>query len=198
MMELLIATKNKGKISEISEKLSKLQIKLKNLLDFPNLEEPAETGESFSENAILKAKSYALQTGLWALADDSGLEVEGLGGKPGIFSARYAGEKASDEENIRKLLHELKGIENRKARFVCVMALCNEKGETKFLAEGVCNGIITSEPRGKNGFGYDPIFIPDGFESTFGELSVEIKQQISHRAEALKKIISFLCNFTAL
>ncbi len=198
MMELLIATKNKGKISEICEKLSRLQIKLKNLSDFPNLEEPAETGESFSENAILKAKSYALQTGLWSLADDSGLEVESLGGKPGIFSARYAGEKASDEENIRKLLHELEGVENRKARFVCVMALCNEKGKIKFLAEGVCSGIITSEPRGNNGFGYDPIFIPDGFESTFGELSVEIKQQISHRAEALKKIISFLCNFTAL
>ncbi|RMH35185.1 MAG: XTP/dITP diphosphatase [Acidobacteria bacterium] len=198
MMELLIGTRNKGKILEISEKLSGLPIRVRNLSEFSGLEEPVENGKSFTENACLKARSYALQTGLWALADDSGLEVESLNGRPGVFSARYAGEKASDEENIRKLLHELKGIENRKARFVCVMALCDEKGNLKFLAEGVCSGMIANEPKGKNGFGYDPVFIPDGFENTFGELSAEIKQKISHRAEALKKIISFLSDFTAV
>jgi len=198
MIELLIGTKNQGKVSEISEKLRGLQIKLKSLQDFPDLEEPLETGKSFEENAILKARSYALQTGLLTLADDSGLEVEALEGEPGVFSARYAGEKATDQDNISKLLDKLQNIENRKARFVCVMVLCDGKGEIQHLAKGICNGIIATEPRGKNGFGYDPIFIPDGFESTFGELSSNVKQKISHRAKALKKIVSFLRCFTVI
>ncbi len=141
-----------------------------------------------------------MQTGFWSLADDSGLEVEALGGAPGVFSARYAGENATDREKIAKLLHELNETQDRRrlARFVCAMAISDEKGEIKFLTEGICNGKIALSPSGTNGFGYDPIFIPDDFEQTFGELSDEIKQKISHRARATEKIIPFLRGFYAV
>lgn len=195
-MEILIATKNKGKIKELKGLLKNSPITLRSLGEFPDIIEVEETGETFAENAILKAKSYALQTGLWALADDSGLEVEALGGKPGVLSARFAGEgeKSSDEKNIIKLLEELAKTKNvgRFARFFCAMAISDENGDIKFLAEGICNGKIAVSPSGTNGFGYDPIFVPEGFEQTFGELSDEIKQKISHRARALEKIIAFL------
>ncbi len=133
------------------------------------------------------------------MADDSGLEVEALDGAPGVFSSRYAGENATDEERIAKLLHELNKTQNnkRRAKFICAMAISNENGKIKFLANGVCNGRIALTSSGTNGFGYDPIFIPDGFEYTFGELSKEIKQKISHRARATIKIIRFLRSFTA-
>lgn len=198
MLELLVGTGNKGKFLEIADKFSDLPIQLKSLKDFPSILEPEETGKTFAENAILKARSYALQTGLWTLADDSGLEVEALGGAPGIFSARFASIGAKDEENIEKLLKELQEKRNRSARFVCVMAVVDDRGELRFLAEGFCNGIIIDEPRGKNGFGYDPIFVPSGFDKTFAELSLEEKQRISHRAEALKKIICFFRDFIGL
>lgn len=198
MPEILIATKNANKTKELKELLSNSDFILKDLNEIPNIREAAETGKTFSENAILKAASYALQTKMWALADDSGLEVEALDGAPGVFSARYAGEFATDEERIAKLLQELNGVfYERQARFVCAMAVSDEKGEIKFLAEGVCDGKIAVNPSGTNGFGYDPIFIPDGFEQTFGELSIEIKQKISHRARAIEKIIRFLGDFTA-
>jgi XTP/dITP diphosphohydrolase len=137
---------------------------------------------------------------LWALADDSGLEVAALDGAPGIFSARYAGENANDREKINKLLRKLneKQPAERFARFVCAMAIADEKGEIKFVAEGVCDGRISLEPRGNNGFGYDPIFIPEEFNETFGELSNDIKRQISHRARAFKQIIQYLRYFHAL
>jgi XTP/dITP diphosphohydrolase len=200
-LELLIATKNAGKITELKLLLAPddLPITLRSLRDFPNVVEPEETGSSFAENAVLKAKYYALQTKLSALADDSGLEVSALGGAPGVFSARYAGENATDAEKIEKLLNELKKIpdESRAARFVCAMAIADEKGEIKYLTEGVCSGKISVKPSGKNGFGYDPVFIPEGFHETFGELSNEIKQQISHRARATEKIIAYLRGFTA-
>ncbi|CAN5704535.1 XTP/dITP diphosphatase [soil metagenome] len=198
MLELLAATKNAGKIKELKESLLNLHICFRDLNEFPNVIEVEETGGTFTENAVLKAQSYALQTKLWALADDSGLEVEALGGAPGVFSARYAGENATNEEKIIKLLQELnKTREERNARFVCAIAISDEKGEIRFLANGVCAGKIALTPSGTNGFGYDPIFIPDGFEQTFGELSSKTKQKISHRARAIKKIIRYLRDFIA-
>lgn len=197
MLELLVATKNAGKVKELGELLKDLPVRLLGLNDFPNTIEPEETGATFNENAVLKAKSYARQTGGWALADDSGLEVEALNNAPGVFSARYAGETATDEKRIEKLLTELNGIENRAARFVCAMAIADETGEIKFVAEGICGGKIALAASGVNGFGYDPVFIPDGFSATFGELPGGIKQQISHRARATLKIIQYLRHFYA-
>lgn len=199
-MKLLVGTNNRGKIAELNELLTVLPVQLSALIDFENISDVAETGKTFAENAILKASSYALQTGFWSLSDDSGLEVEALNGAPGVFSARYAGEKASDQERMLKLLAELAETNDnlRRARFVCAMALSDKKGEIKFLAEGVCNGTIAFEPRGTKGFGYDPLFIPDGYEQTFGELSSTVKQKISHRARAIEKIMRFLHTFTTL
>lgn len=192
--QLVVATNNAEKIREIKNLLADLPLSLRSLGEFPKIVEVEETGATFAENARLKAQGYALQTKLWALADDSGLEVEALGGAPGLFSARYAGENAGDDEKIKKLLLELNdtGDENRRAQFVCAMALADENGEVKFLAEGVCRGRIAVTPSGQNGFGYDPIFIPDGFSQTLGELSSATKQQISHRARAAEKIIQYL------
>jgi XTP/dITP diphosphohydrolase len=198
-IELLIATKNEGKIREIQQLLGNLPVTLRSLNDFPAVSEPEENGQTFAENAALKARFYSQHANIWSLADDSGLEVEALGGAPGVFSARYAGETASDAERIEKLLSELKdlGNKNRCARFVCSMAVSDEKGEIRFVAEGVCNGRITTQSHGKNGFGYDPVFVPEGFAETFGELSGDIKQQISHRARAVNKIIEYLRGFIA-
>lgn len=198
-MKLVVGTNNAGKIKELNELLADLPVGISGLNEFENVYDVEETGTTFEENAVLKANSYALQTGCWALSDDSGLEVEALGGAPGVYSARYAGEGAGNDERINKLLGELAktGSESRRARFVCVMALADETGEIKFLAEGVCDGVIADQPRGANGFGYDPIFIPEGFEETFGELSSTVKREISHRARAIQKIIRFLRDFTA-
>ena len=195
--EILAATGNSGKIRELKDFLTELDLRLRSLTEFSQVVEAEETGATFIENAVLKAKSYALQTNLWTLADDSGLEVDALDGAPGIFSARYAGQNATDEEKIAKLLQELNDLPNaeRGARFACAMAVSDENGEIKFSAEGICRGRIALFPSGRNGFGYDPIFIPDGFDQTFGELSVEIKRKISHRAQAIAKIIQFLHGF---
>ncbi len=192
--QLLIATKNSGKIKELKELLGELPLRLRGLSEFSDVADVIETGVTFAENAVLKAQSYALQTGFWALADDSGLEVEALGGAPGVFSARYAGENADDAEKIQKLLEELGKThdEQRLARFVCAMAIADEKGEIKFLTEGSCNGKIALTPKGSNGFGYDPIFVPRNFDQTFGELPSEEKRKISHRARATNKIIRYL------
>jgi XTP/dITP diphosphohydrolase len=199
-MKLVVGTYNAGKIKELNELLDGSPVEFFGLKSFENIADVAETGAVFEENAVLKAKSYALQTGFWALSDDSGLEVDALGGAPGVYSARYAGETAGDAERIEKLLKELAetGDKERRARFVCVMAVSDEKGEIRYLAEGVCDGKIAEEPRGANGFGYDPIFVPEGFEQTFGELSSTVKGEISHRARAIKKIIRFLRIFTTL
>jgi XTP/dITP diphosphohydrolase len=200
-MQILIATKNNGKIRELKDFLADLPIRLRSLNEFADVVEAAETGATFAENAVLKAQSYGLQTGIWALADDSGLEVEALGGAPGIFSARYGGENTDYAEKIKKLLQELSETQDkeRQARFVCAMAISNEKGEIKFLTEDVCHGKIALTPRGTNGFGYDPIFVPRNFEQTFGELPDETKRKISHRAKAINKIIRYLRdNYTNL
>lgn len=193
--QLLIATGNAGKIREMEELLADLPLILRGLKEFPDVAEVEETGATFEENAVLKAGGYALQTGLWTVADDSGLEVEALDGAPGVFSARYAGENASDAEKIAKLLGEMKNATGRRARFVCSVAVADEKGSIKFLADGECAGRIALTASGTKGFGYDPIFVPDGYRETFGELSGDIKRQISHRARAMKKIIQYLRAF---
>ncbi len=199
MQNLLIATKNIGKIKELKELMANLPLQITDLSKFQSVTEPEETGATFAENAVLKARYYSKETGLWALADDSGLEVEALNNAPGIFSARYAGKGATDTKRIKKLLRELNetGNEERRARFVCAMAISDKNGAIKFTAEGICDGRIAFAASGANGFGYDPVFIPDGFSETFGELAGEIKQQISHRARAMAKIIQYLRGFYA-
>src|SRR5688572_106447 len=154
-MELLVATRNQGKITELRELLADLPVRLRGLDEFPQIADVEETGETFAENAFLKARSYAKETGLYALADDSGLEVAALGGAPGVFSARYAGEAASNTEKISKLLDELSktGDSERLARFVCVMAFAGKSGEIIHFEEGFCTGRIAGTPAGTKGFG---------------------------------------------
>lgn len=192
MKTLLIATKNHGKGVELSEMLSDLPIHIVSLNDFPGVEGVAETGSSFSENARLKASGYAAATGLTALADDSGLEVDALGGRPGINSARYGGEATDYKYKITALLAAMDASENRRARFVSALAISGPDGNILFETQGVCTGIITDSPRGTGGFGYDPVFVPDSYDLTFGELDGSVKRQISHRARAFRQIIPFL------
>ncbi|MCD6319988.1 MAG: XTP/dITP diphosphatase [Candidatus Desulfofervidaceae bacterium] len=189
-MKLVLATKNKGKIVEIVEIIADLpQIEVLSIADFPELPPIEETGKNFKENAILKAKTVARFTGHWTLADDSGLTVAYLNGAPGIYSARYAGENATDEENNAKLLAVLKDVpmEKRQAAFVCVMALCSPGGEC-YTCEGRCEGLIALAPKGSHGFGYDPLFYVPAYGKTMAELGPEVKNKISHRAAALKQL----------
>lgn len=195
-MKIVIASRNKKKIEELKRILEGLNIKLLSIDDFPHLEEVVEDGRTFEENALKKAKYVCDETGLPALADDSGLEVEALEGKPGVRSARYAGENATDEDNIKKLLMEMERIsnDNRRARFVCCIALVLPKGDEKIFW-GYVNGMITTQPRGNLGFGYDPIFIPEGYTLTFAEMLPEEKDKISHRKKALDKLKAYLVKF---
>lgn len=197
MLELLIATGNKGKIAEIGQLLDGQAFVVKGLSDFPAIVEVEETGNTFAENAILKARGYAMQSGLFSLAEDSGLEIEALNNGPGIFSARYGGENTNYREKIRLVLAELEktGDQKRRARFVCAMALAGPDGKIIHISEGACHGTIASQPRGTGGFGYDPVFVPDGFSGTFGELAEGLKQQISHRKRAIDGIMPFLLDF---
>lgn len=189
--DLLIATTNLGKMQEIRETLKDLELEIKSLKDFPEIEPPLETGKTFFENALLKARYYAEKTGLLALADDSGLEVLALGGAPGIHSARFAGSDATDEKNYLKLLELMKDLpeEKRTARFVCVMVCYHPSGQY-ITGEGIWEGKISFAPRGEYGFGYDPVFLVKefNFEKTAAELPLEIKNQLSHRAKALKEL----------
>lgn len=187
LFELLIATRNAGKVREIVLSLARLPLRLRTLHEFAHITEVDETGRTFAENAALKARSYAAQTGLPTLADDSGLEVAALDGAPGIFSARYGGEAASDAERIARLLADIARANDRKRRaaFVCVLAIVDPQKDSLQMWTGRCAGRIAPAPRGGNGFGYDPVFIPDGYALTFGELGVDVKQRISHRAHAL-------------
>ncbi len=194
--ELLIATGNKGKIAELQLLLASLPLCLRSLAEFPGVAEVEETGTTFSDNAILKASAYAGQTGLWALADDSGLEVDALNGAPGVFSARYGGAGLTDGERLERLLEELSlcAPQERRARFVSVIAIADPQGQIVNISMGECEGQIARAPRGTGGFGYDPVFVPDGYGQTFGELPPEIKQNISHRALALQAARTFLLN----
>ena len=191
---ILIATRNPGKVKEITFILEDSGWSFSSLQEFENVESPEENGATYSENAIVKARCYALATGMHALADDSGLEVEALAGAPGVFSARYAGENASDAERRELLLSELEKTDDkdRRARFVSVVAIASPDGAILNLSEGRCEGIITTVPRGTGGFGYDPLFIPDGYDQTFAELPENVKNRISHRARALMKTNDFL------
>src|SRR5689334_10530658 len=193
---LLLGTRNPGKIHEIKLILGDIAFDLCSLNDFPNVAVAPEDADTYAENAISKAQFYARETGIVALADDSGLEVEALGGAPGVLSARYAGEHATDADRRNLLLSELTKVselsnprsDNRRARFVCAIAIATADGEVLNLSEGVCDGTITYAPRGTSGFGYDPLFVPDGYKQTFAELSDEVKNHISHRARALLKL----------
>ncbi|HEY3252135.1 MAG TPA: XTP/dITP diphosphatase [Ignavibacteria bacterium] len=192
MKKLFIASKNKGKISEIKSSLDGMEIELFSILNKPEILGIAETGKTFEENAWIKAKTVHDIVNIPVLADDSGLEVEYLKGAPGVYSSRYAGGNASDDDNCQKLLAELKDVDlsNRKARFRCVIIYYD--GASKNIFEGVCKGHIIDRKRGERGFGYDPLFVPDGYSETFGELDDELKNKISHRGKALEKFREYL------
>ncbi|MBX7054471.1 MAG: RdgB/HAM1 family non-canonical purine NTP pyrophosphatase [Pyrinomonadaceae bacterium] len=197
---LTVATLNQGKLDELIALLNGLPIELASLRSLGNAVEVDETGSTFAENAVLKASGYARITSTFTLADDSGLEVAALGGRPGVLSARYGGADSGFDRKMAMILAELagSGSEDRRARFVCSMAIADPAGNIVHTAEGVCTGIIAAEPLGKGGFGYDPIFIPEGHDRTFGQLSPADKHQISHRARALAEIIPFLRDNSAL
>lgn len=194
MQTLLLGTRNPGKVREIESILADSGWSFSSLQAFPDVDTPAETGATYADNAILKARFYAKATGMCALADDSGLEVEALGGAPGVFSARYAGENASDADRRALLLSALAKIPdvNRRARFVSVVAISDANGLVLNVAEGICEGTITLSPRGDGGFGYDQLFIPNGDTETFAELPEAVKNHISHRALALINTRNFL------
>ena len=191
---LLLGTRNPGKLKEIVSILADPDLCFCSLQEFEDEESAEENGQTYAENAITKARFYATATGLWALADDSGLEVEALGGAPGVFSAGYAGDNATDADRRELLLSELgkTGDKDRRAYFVAVVAIANGDGEILNVSEGICEGRITFAPRGEGGFGYDPLFIPDGYDQTFAELPESVKNVISHRARALTKTRHFL------
>ncbi len=184
---LVIATRNKAKTAEIRALLRDFPVDIKDVTDFGPIPEPVEDGETFDDNAYKKAHFTARVLGLPALADDSGLEVEALGGAPGVHSARYAGPHATDEQNYLKLLDEMKGVKNRKARFVCVLSLAVPTGPA-LTYEAFCEGEITHEPRGNQGFGYDPVFYYPPLGKTFAEMSLEEKSSVSHRGKALSEL----------
>ncbi|GED02653.1 non-canonical purine NTP pyrophosphatase [Bacillus atrophaeus] len=193
MKEAIIATHNPGKVKEFKDILAPKGYDVKSLADIGFLEEIEETGHTFEENAVLKAEAVAKAVNKMVIADDSGLSVDNLGGSPGVYSARYAGEQKDDTANINKVLQELKGIEKeqRTARFRCALAVSIPGEETKTV-EGHVEGYIAEEPKGENGFGYDPIFIVKDKDKTMAELTSDEKNKISHRANALKKLSQLL------
>ncbi|OAS84891.1 MULTISPECIES: XTP/dITP diphosphatase [Metabacillus] len=194
MKEIIIATKNQGKVKEFEALLAPIGFRVQSLLDYPDSIDVEETGKSFEENAILKAEAIAMHYQRMTIADDSGLAIDYLGGKPGIFSARYAGPDKNDQSNINKVLEDLSDVhalEDRSARFICALAISIPGEKTKTVV-GTCEGYIATEPQGENGFGYDPIFILKNRNQTMANLTKEEKNQISHRAVALKKVIEVI------
>jgi len=194
MTRLVLASSNAGKLRELSALLAPLGHELvpQSALGFDS---PPETGTTFVENALLKARHASRLAHLPALADDSGIEVDALGGRPGVYSARYAGEGASDTQNLQKLLAELQGVsdERRTARYQCVIALVRKADDpAPLIAEGAWEGRILQAPRGSHGFGYDPIFLPAGLQLTAAELSAHDKNAVSHRGKALKALVAQL------
>jgi len=187
LITLVLATSNKGKTSEIRDLLKDFPVNIKNLDDFGQLPEVEEDGDTFDENAYKKSSFTARILGLPALSDDSGLLVEALGGAPGIHSARYAGENATDEQKRVKLLHEMEGITDRKAAFECVISISVPTGYA-LTYEARCEGLIASEPAGSNGFGYDPVFYYPPLKKTFAEITMGEKSHVSHRGKALREL----------
>ncbi|WP_019376776.1 XTP/dITP diphosphatase [Virgibacillus halodenitrificans] len=196
MKEIIIATKNKGKAEEFKSFFGKYGISIKSLLDFQEvMPDVEETGITFKENAALKAEEISTMLSIPVLADDSGLVIDALNGEPGIYSARYAGEPKNDQANMNKVLKELQDVpkNKRKARFVCVLAIAIP-GEATVFREGYCEGEIAFSPRGAHGFGYDPIFIPQGYNKTMAELSAQQKNEISHRRNAINQLEDWIRN----
>jgi len=187
--QLVLATGNQGKLRELQALLAGSRIEIATLRDFPELIMPEETGRTFTENARLKAQAVVAASGCWALSDDSGLVVDALNGAPGIYSARYAGIKASDSDNNRKLLQEMAGVpdEKRRAAFVCVMVLASPNG-AEHIFTGSCPGRIAHKPTGSEGFGYDPVFLPaPDYRVSMAQLTQTAKSTISHRGQALQE-----------
>ena len=193
-MQIVIATRNDDKYKEIRDILDDKDIEILSLKDFPNAPEVEETGETLEENALLKAKSAAEATGLPALADDTGLMVDDLQGAPGVMSARFAGDNATYGDNCSLLLSKLNGVqeENRTAQFVCIAAFVDSSGS--IITRGEVGGVILTEPRGENGFGYDAIFLPDQSKLSFGEMITEDKKLIGHRGKAFNKMLGKMKN----
>ncbi|MCJ7839876.1 XTP/dITP diphosphatase [Lederbergia sp. NSJ-179] len=193
MKQVMIATKNKGKATEFEALFSPYGIKVLTLLDIEAYPDIAETGETFAENATIKAETLSKELNAMVIADDSGLIVDELDGAPGIYSARYAGEEKNDEANMDKLLHEMRDVPDHKrtARFYCALAFARPKKET-IIATGKCEGKILTERLGANGFGYDPIFYVTAVGKSMAELTSEEKNQISHRSEALKNLATIM------
>ncbi|HRZ97686.1 MAG TPA: non-canonical purine NTP diphosphatase [Paludibacter sp.] len=189
MKKIVFATNNQHKLLEVRAVVGN-EIEIISLAELNCFDDIAETGNTLEENALIKAKYINEKFGLDCMADDTGLEVEALGGEPGVFSARYAGEEQNSKNNMEKLLHNLKDINNRNACFRTVIAFI-ENSEIKYF-DGIIKGEIIREPRGIAGFGYDPVFVPDGYSQTFAELGAEEKNRISHRALAVKKLADYL------
>ena len=188
MNQLILATHNNHKAREFQDILP--QYSVKTLADLGHDEEIEETATDLEGNSLLKAKTIFKRYGYVVISDDSGLEVNALNGAPGVYSARYAGEPRNDQRNTEKLLDELQGASNRKAQFRTVITLMNT--ENSFQFEGIVKGTIAKSPRGEAGFGYDPVFIPEGVQQTFAELAANEKNKISHRANAIEKLLHFL------
>ena len=186
---IVLATKNAGKAKEFQQLLKNFPVEIKNLNDFGPIPEVEENGATFDDNAYKKASFTARVLGLPAIADDSGLVVEALGGAPGVRSARYAGENATDKENMEKLLREMEGKTNRKAAFECVISIAVPSGPA-LTYEGRCEGEITTKPEGVAGFGYDPVFFFPEYGKTFAEISSEEKNRVSHRGRALQEVVA--------
>ena len=195
-MRVVLASSNKGKLRELSALLAPLGYDVITQSTL-GIDTPPETGDTFAANALLKARHAAAVANLPALADDSGIEVDALNGRPGVYSARYAGEGASDQDNLLKMLAEMHGVpeSKRTARYQCVIAFVStEEDPNPILAKGTWEGTLISHPRGLGGFGYDPIFIPSGFDRTAAELDPAEKNSLSHRGQALRALISQLQN----
>ena len=190
MNEIVLASRNPNKIHELRELLSLPDLRVLSTADFLELEEVDEDALTLEGNALKKAHYVAMVTGLPSLADDTGLEVSALNGAPGVYSARYAGEQASYDDNVEKLLSEMEDIEQRKAQFRTVVAFVD--ADKQWIFEGVCRGHISRYRKGVKGFGYDPIFVPDGFEQSFAEMGSKQKNSISHRGLAMKEAVAFL------
>ena len=196
-MELLVATRNKKKLAEIRDLLKDLPLKITSLDDYRSLPKIDEDGKTFEQNAIKKAATVAIYTGKLTLGEDSGLEVAVLKNQPGVYSSRFSGPQATDKKNNLKLLRLLRGnpLKKRQARYRCAVALADNK-KLIYVGSGTCGGLIGFKSRGNFGFGYDPLFIPRGFNRPFGQLDPDIKRKISHRAKALKKLLPLLRKLT--
>jgi len=195
-VDIVLATRNEGKVREFLRLLAGLDLNLLSMNNFPDIGDIEENGGTFEENALIKARTVSSITGLITIADDSGLEVDALDGRPGVYSARYAGEAASDRENYLKLLEEMKDLPeaDRGAAFVCTIAACTPSGES-ITTVGRCKGVIASAPEGEGGFGYDPVFYLPDFACTMASISSENKNNISHRGKAVKELKKILPAF---